>query len=207
MRERTEDDDWFDRVEKLLAILDGDDEDGRIREIARQEADKRILAYLGPILFVAALWWANRRFGEQGAYLGLGFGAVWFVWTTIRLDWDPKHERHLIGSQAEDLNRLQLLAEAHEAGEQTWLVKEKGYQRDKREIQVFDSDRWGGSWRRIHTFIVELQTLSPRKRRKRIMTAARRARPALEQGQQLADREGAELTYWARGYLERLKQA
>jgi hypothetical protein len=204
--ECTEDDDWFDRVEKLLAVLDGDDADDPIRQIARHEADKRINAILGPILFIGALWWAHREYGQQGSYLVLGLGVAWFFWTIVRQDWDPAHERHLIGMQAEDLNRLQLLAEAHEAGEQTWRVKEKEYERDKREIQVFGGDRWDGSWRRIHSFIMELQKLSPRKRRKRMMGAARRARPALEQGQQLADRKGAELIHWARGYLQKLNQ-
>jgi hypothetical protein len=204
---RTEDDEWFDKVEKLRERLEGDDPDEHIRGIARQEADKRLNAYLGPILFIAALWWANREQGSEGFWIVVALGVAWLIWTTFRRDWDPAHERHLIVNQAEDMNRLAMVAEAHEAGEQVWFVKEREFERDKRKISVFDNNRWDGSWQRIHGWTLEFERLSPRKRRKRLMQAAKRAKAALEQGEAIAKRENAELVFWARDFVYKLKRA
>lgn len=56
MRERTEDDKWFDRVQKLSEGVHGNDSDGRMLQIARQEADKQIAAAVVPVLCVGAVW-------------------------------------------------------------------------------------------------------------------------------------------------------
>ena len=199
-------DEWFDKAEKLRERLEGTDPDERIRQIAREEADKRISGVVLPIIFVAALWWISEEYGRGASYALIAAGIGYFIWTVVRLDWDPRHESHLISLQAEDMNRLQLLAEACEAGEQTWFVKEKEYERDKRSVQVVDNERWNGSWRRIHGYMLELQPMSPRRRRKRLLDAAKRARAPLEQGEALAKREGAELTSWARSYLHKIKR-
>ena len=207
MGERTEDDEWFDRVEKLRERLVGNDPDERIRQIARQEADKRIAAVVMPILGVVGAWWVGKEYGQPASYLLITCLVGYFIWTVVRMDRDPQHERHLIALNAEDLNRLTLVAEAHEAGEQVWFVQEKKYERDIRRVHVFDNDRWNGFWKSVHGYMLAMQGESPKRRRKRLMDAARRARVALEQGESLAKGEDAELVFWARDYLHKLKQA
>ena len=60
-----EEDEYLDKVTKLSERLSGDDPDERIRQIAREEADKRLHAFLGPVLLIAALWWAQRQYGTE----------------------------------------------------------------------------------------------------------------------------------------------
>lgn len=203
MRDRIDDDEWFDRVQKLREQHDGDGPDDRIRQIAREEADKRISA----VAFMLGLWWVSKEYGREASYIVIALGVAYFIWTIVRLDWDPKHERHLIGLRADDLNRLAIIADAYAAGELVWKLFENEYPSDKRSIAAVESDRWDGSWKRIYDYILELQAMSPRQRRKRLMIAARRANPALEQGEAMSKQEDAELTFWARDYLHKLKQA
>lgn len=201
-----EGDEYLDRVNRLSERLSGDDPDERIRRIARQEADKSINAYLGPILFIAALWWAHREYGTQGIWVVLVLGTAWLMWIMFRIDYDPRHERHLIVLHAEDLNRLTIIADAYEAGEPVWSVGEKQYQSNKPSIDATDGPRWNGSWKRVYNWALELERISPKKRRKRLLEAAKRAKPALDQGAAIAEREDAELALWARNYLHKLKQ-
>lgn len=202
-----EEEEYLDRVNKLSERLSGDDPDERIRRIARLEADKRINAYVGPILFMGALWWAHREYGTQGIWMVLVLGAAWFMWIVLRMDHDPSREQHLVVSYAEDLNRLTIIADAHGAGEPVWSIGEKQYPSDKPSIVATDGPRWDGSWRRVYNWALELERISPRARRKRLLTAAKQARPALEQGEAMAKHEDAELTFWARDYLHKLKRA
>ncbi len=204
---RTEDDEYFDKVQALSERLTGDDPDERIRQIAREETDKRILALTRPLLWAGAIWWANHEFGSQGLWVAIGAGIAWLILDGLRQDFDPKHDRHLVVSQAEDLNRLMMIDEAFAAGEQVWFVKDKEYERDTRKVHVFDNDRWDSSWRRIHNTALELERLSPRARRKRVRQAAQKVRVPLEQGEALAKREQAELTFWARNFLVDMRRS
>lgn len=202
-----EEDEYLERVNKLSGRLSGDDPDERIRRIARQEADKRINAYLGPILFIVAIWWAQREYGTQGLVIVIALGIAWFMWSVFRMDYDPKHEQHLVVLGAEDLNRLSIIADAYEAGETIWAVGEIQYPSKKPSIVAANGPRWDGSWKRVYNWALELERISPKKRRKRLLEAAKRAKPALERGEAMAKREDAELTLWARDYLQKLKQA
>jgi hypothetical protein len=63
-----------------------------------------------------------------------GLGLAYVLWKVSANQSGPTTDRHLIVMGAEDLNRLQIIAETHAAGEQVWFIKEKGYERDKRKV-------------------------------------------------------------------------
>ena len=199
-----EDDEYFAKAIALGERLSGADPDESVRRIAREEAEARVQAYLRPILFLAAMWWANSQWGRQGASVVVAAGVVWFVWSLGRTDHDPKHDRHLVLLSAEDLIRLEVVAEAHEAGETVWVVSDKEYSSDTRKIAAKDGPRWDGWWKRVYYAALDLERLSPKGRRKRLMSAALRAKAALLQGKEMAGRENAELSFWARNYVQKL---
>lgn len=60
-----EEDEYLDKVTELSERLSGDDPDECIRQIAREEAHKRLFAFLGPVLFIAAPWRAQRQMGRN----------------------------------------------------------------------------------------------------------------------------------------------
>lgn len=201
-----EEEQYFDQVSKLSERLNGDSPDERIRLMARQEAEKLIAAYLKPVIFIGAIVWAQRERGTQGVWTVLALGVASFIWTVVRTDFDPKHDQHLIVMHAEDLNRLTIIAEAHEAGEPVWSMGEKQYPSNRPGVVANRGARWDGSWKRIYNWALELERVSPNKRRKRLLEAAKQAKLALEQGAALAEKEKGELTFWARNYLHKLRQ-
>ena len=199
---RSEDDDWYDKVDKLQERLTGDDADGNIRRIARQEADNLLTAYIGVFAFFGMVWWANNTYGSTaGVCVAVGVTVAWIAWTVIRADCDPGTDRHKIDMIAHDLNRLKVITDAYAAGEPVWCVKEKEYADDKPQIVVIDSDRWDGSWRRVHSWMLELERIGPRQRRKKVLNAVHAAHAPLQQGAEMAKRDQAELILWARIYL------
>jgi hypothetical protein len=202
----TEDDEYFDRVQELSKRHDSDGPDERFRQMAREEANKRIEAYLGPLVLLGLLVGAIHLYGATGGWLVGGIAVAWFLWSVVKMDWDPAYERHLIVMKAEDLNRLRVITDAHAAGEPVWRIHEKEYERDTKKIETVDGPRWDGSWKRIYHDALELQALSPRKRRAKVEKAAQAARSALLDGKAMAKRENAELTFWASGHIQKLEQ-
>jgi hypothetical protein len=194
-------------VNKLSERLEREDPDAHFRRAVRQEVDRRIRLYLGPLLLVAALWWIYPRLGWAGAAIVVVLGIVALAWELLRPHYDPSIDRHLCVVRAEDLHRLTVVADGHEAGERIWILGERQYPSDRPSIVASGGRRWEGSWQRIHDCALELETLNPRLRHKRLIDAARRAQPALEQGEAMAHARNAELALWARDSLHKLRQS
>jgi len=193
-------------VNKLGERLEREDPDAHFRRVVRQEVDRRIRLYVGPALLLAAILWGYPRFGWSAVAVVLVVGAMGVAWELLRVDHDPGIDRHLSLIHAEDLHRLTVIAEIHEAGERVWTLGDRQYPSTKSSVVATGGRRWDGSWKRIHDWALEFERLSPAKRRKRLVAAARRAQPALEQGEAMAASRDAELTLWARDYLHKLRQ-
>ena len=190
---RTEDD-YSRLVDDLTKQLSGEGPDERIRQIAGDEADKRIISLVGIVGFL----WAEKEYGSIAIAAAVGLGIVWMVW---RVNFDPRHKRQLVVSKAEDLVRLQITAESFAAGATVWELEEEEYPGDKRQIHATDNDHWKDFWKRTYMTALKLKNLSPRERRKRISKAAKAAREPLIQGRNMAERENAELVFWARNAI------
>lgn len=198
------DNDYFELVSQLderLSALDPDEQ--RIRRIARDETDKRILATLGFGAFV----WATIEYGWVGGVTVFGLAIAAAVFSAWRDGFDPNQERHLVTLKAKDLVRLEIIAEVAAAGQNPWALKEKESERGKREVIVADNDRWVEFWERTYTTALSLEKLSPKEREKRFVNAAAKAKEALVQARGIADREDAELIYWADNALSLVEQA
>ena len=194
-------------VNKLSERLEREDPDAHFRRVVRQEVDRRMRLYLAPLLLIAALWWIYPMFGWAGAAMVAMLGASAAAWELLRTDYDPSVDRHLCVVRAEDLHRLTVIADGHAAGERVWILGDRQYPSDRPSVVASAGRRWEGSWRRIHECAVELETLNPKMRRQRLVDAAKRARPALEQGEALAEARNAELALWARDSLHKLRQS
>lgn len=203
----TTDDEYIELVNKLSEKHTGEDPDEHIRRIVRQEIGKRTDALVGFVMFCGALWWAATYAKPYGGWLVIGLGIAWLVFLTTRWDRDPSTDRHLIVMNAEDRNRLHVIAETYEAGEQVWAVEEQPYGKRERTVVAVDNRHWEGSWERVYHWALELEKVGPAKRRKVLLEAATRAGAALEQGAALAKREDARLTLWAANYVHRLQAA
>jgi hypothetical protein len=206
MHAHEEEDHYRGLVNKLTERLGREDPDEHFRRVVRREVDRRIRLYLGPILFVAALWWAYPAYGLTGVVIMFVLGVAAVAWEVLRADYDPSIDRHLSVLNAEDLHRLTVIADCHEAGERVWTLGDRQYPSNKPSVVASGGRRWDGSWKRIHDWALEFEALSPRSRRGRLIDAARRAQPALEQGEAMAEARDAELTLWARDYLHKLRQ-
>lgn len=191
---RTEDD-YSRLVDGLTEQLSGEGPDERIRQIAGDEASKRIISLVGIVGFL----WAAKEYDSIAIAAAVGLGIVWMVW---RLNFDPKHDRQLVVSKAEDLVRLQITAEALAAGATVWELKEEEYPGDERQIHATDNDHWKDFWERTYIMALKLKNLSPRERRKRISKATKAAREALIQGRDMAESENAQLVFWARNAID-----
>ena len=161
---RTEDD-YSRLVDALTEQLSGESPDARIRKIAGDESDKRLIYLVGIVGFL----WAAKEYGSIAIAAAVGLGIVWMVW---RFNFDPKHDRQLVVSKAEDLVRLQITAEAFAAGATVWELEEEEYSGDERQIHATDNDHWKDFWERTYTMALKLKNLSPSERRRRISKAA-----------------------------------
>lgn len=202
---RTEDE-YFDLVTKLSDRLTSDTPDDRLRQLARKEAETVVARWLiaGAVLYAGKQLADKFGFDVLWAWFGIAIG--WILWTSIRAEFDPLEDRHLVVSQAEDLNRLTILRECQAAGEPCWQVSQPTYSGEKVRITPIESSRWDQSWKRIYTSALELEKLSPRKRKKRLLEAAVEVEPALRQGSDMAAAQNAELIYWARAALEQVRR-
>jgi hypothetical protein len=141
-----------------------------------------------------------------GICVSVGLTVAWFVWTVVRSDWDPATDRHKIDMIAEDLNRLAVISQAYATGEPVWSIKEKTCERERPKIVAFDGERWDRSWHRIYEWTLQLERMTPRQRRKKLLDAVAAAQAALQQGAEMAKHEDAELIYWARDCANSLAQ-
>lgn len=201
------DDDYIELVNKLSEKHTGDDPEEHIRRIVGQEIGKRVDTLVWLVLFGGALWWADTYAKPYGGWLVIGLGVAWLLFRTMRSDHSPATDRHLIVMNAEDRNRLHVIAETYEAGEQVWTIEEERYGKRDRTVVTVDNPHWEGSWERVYNWALELEKVGPSKRRKALLDAAVRAEAALKQGSALAEREDAKLTLWAASHLHRLKEA
>lgn len=193
-------------VNKLRERLGREDPDGHCRQVVRQEVDWRIRLYFGPLLLMAALWWIYPIFGWAGMATVVALGAAATAWELLRSEHDPSIDRHLSVVRAEDVHRLTVIADGHAAGERIWILADRQYPSDKPSIVPSGGRRWEGSWKRIHDCALEFEKLNPRARRRCLLDAAKRAQPALEQGESMAETRNAELAPWARDCLHKLRQ-
>jgi len=196
-------DDYCDLVGELSERLSTPDPDEHIRQIARQEADNRVMVFIG----IGAFFWASREFGWIGGVSVLGLGicvAMFSAWSDAR---NPRHERHLVTLNAENLVRLEIIAEVAAAGKKAWKLKEKEYERDKRQIVAAENDHWDRFWERTYRTALEFEKLSPKERAKRILNAANAAKESLAHANDMAKRDKAELIFWAANALHLVEQA
>lgn len=196
-------DDFCEMVSELSERLSSPDPDEHIRQIARYEADKRIVVFLG----IAAFFWAAGKYGWIGAVSVLGLGIAAAIFSAWRDDFDPRHERHLVTLNAENLVRLEIVTEAAAAGKNAWVLEEKEYEGDTRQIVAAENDHWDRFWERTYKVALELEKLSPRERGKRLLKAANAAREPLAQAKDMAKRDKAELIFWATNALDLVERA
>lgn len=196
-------DDYPSLVSDLSEHLSAPDPDERIRQIVRQEADKRIMIFVG----IGAFLWAAGKYGWIGAISVLGLGIAAAIFSAWRDDFDPRHERHLVTLNAENLVRLEIVTEAAAAGKSAWALEEKEYEGGTRRIVAAENDHWDRFWERTYKVALELEKLSPRERGKRLLKAANAAREPLAQAKDMAKRDKAELIFWATNALDLVERA
>lgn len=159
--------------------------DERIREIARQEADRRFGSWIVLAATIAAIYFWG----------WIGLVGLIILWPMSR-ESTPRADRHLIVRNAEDYIRLKITAETFAAGETCWRVEEDNLD-DTRRVLACDSPRWDNAWQRIYHTAQEFRHISARERRKRLRAAAREAKAALDLARDLAKKEKAEPVHWA----------
>jgi hypothetical protein len=186
----------------LCEELSQPQDDDRIRLIARQETDKRMLSWLLLGLFIAAVvvW------GWKGVLSAIALCMAYWAFEARQAARVPGADRHLIPLQAEDYIRLKITAEAHAAGESSWAVERGPFNDGEKRVVASESDRWDDARKRMYETALEFQKLSPIQRKTRLNGAAKEAQAALENGAALAKAEDAKLIYWANKALSRLHQ-
>ena len=201
---RTGQDDYYTKLISAMAERhNGEDPDQKLREIARQEVNRK----LSMLVAVIAIGWAiivSINDNPSRVIVAIILGVFWLGWS---VEFNPEHDRHLIISQAEDLNRLFVISQIHSSGDMVWTVADDVSTPGAKSIVVEDSHHWDGSERRVFHYAQELERISPRRRRKKLFRAAKQAKAVLIQGGQLAKNENAELVYWASDFVHQLKLA
>ena len=187
-------------IDFCKAQTKADEEEDRIRVIARNEAEKRIRGWLGiaTFIFAAAIWDWQGVLVVVALFIGL---VAFDAWEKPRR---RGAEKHLIPSKAEDYVRMQITAEAHSAGERCWTVEPKAYERDVKKVVAADSSRWNNADERIYRTALEFTGLSPLERAMRLRAATKDAEAALKESEALARSKDAELTFWAERALHDL---
>jgi hypothetical protein len=194
--------DYSQLFEELAERLSEPDDSERIRRIARDETDRRVLGWLSVAAFFAAVaywgWW--------GLVVAVVLLLIWGYLDHWKAKRQPGGERHLIADQAEDLVRLQIVAEAHQAGERVWSVEPEEYKSAGKKIVAVESARWEVAWRRMYAAALDFRDLSPLQRKRKLKRASEKAREALNQGEAMAKAEDAKLTSWAASALYDLER-
>ncbi len=179
-----------------------EENDSRIRLLARQEADDRIATWLFLLAFVGVISWK----GWQGALVVAGAAIIYGFMRSRDQSRRVGGESHLIPNQAEDFIRLSIIAETFKAGEVTWSVHEAEFKHDEKSIVAAENERWDGAWERIYHTACEFRHLSPLARRRRLEEAAKSAEQALLAGEGFAKTKDTKLTSWAARALQDLRQ-
>ena len=162
--------------------------DDRIRQVALEAADERIILFSA----LGASVWAAKQYGWPAVAIIVPVAIL--LWWENGLGSTPN--RYELTAKAENIVRFQIIAEAFAAGEAVWKL-DTAEGSEKCAIYPVDNERWSGFWKRAYETALALEKLGPRGRRNRVVRARKVAREALRQGRELARREGVEMVFWA----------
>jgi hypothetical protein len=196
-------DDYITLVDALEDELSANSTEDELRTVVRQEVDSRMIIIL---TLCFALWQVN-RLGWPAQTLGIVVFAGWIAIKLLRRKGDPSKGRNLIVGQAQDIIRLELVAEDYVGGICPWIYDD-GHGEDSDgtpTIHAKGSITWENFWERTYHKILDLKKVSPKNRHAQFMTAIKNAESALLLANNMAKEHDCVAVFWAQNALDKIE--
>ena len=174
---------YYDLVHELDAKLsqaDGDPETARMRSIAKEEVNKTVrgLAVVGLVIY-----WFYDWMKENPTLTVLLVSVVFPIgWVSIWIYREARKKGGEPGSIVRDARtfaQMETLAAMAAAGERVWFVRDPTGEYPAK-VDTAASNQWDLMSKRTYETALRFRNMSPRERRKEIVKAGQRAKPALD---------------------------